>query len=94
MYYVNENLVKPLTQAECISYAELVGPSPVAWFVSHYWGTGLRHFVESIRKHALLMQGEERPFTLGPKPQNPGLDLSHLEVQAEGLVIPDESAYL
>ncbi|CAE7656380.1 unnamed protein product [Symbiodinium pilosum] len=52
MYYVVSNLVMPLTKSRKISYAELVGPNKVAWFVSHFWGTSFRHFVFSIRKHA------------------------------------------
>jgi len=52
MYYVCENIVKPLTKPYQLSYAEFVGPSDLMWFVSHYWGTPFRHFVDSIRKHA------------------------------------------
>lgn len=28
------------------------GPHQVMWFVSHFWGTSFRHFVQSVRKHA------------------------------------------
>ena len=51
MYYVCSNLVIPLTRPYKLSYAEMVGPSEVVWFVSHYWGMGLRHFVEAITSH-------------------------------------------
>lgn len=38
MYYICSNLVTPLTEDCKLSYAELVGPKRVHWFVSHYWG--------------------------------------------------------
>jgi len=57
MYYVNENILKPLTKASQLSYAELAGPTELTWYVSHYWGTSFRHFVESIRKHAETVGG-------------------------------------
>ncbi|CAK9018414.1 unnamed protein product [Durusdinium trenchii] len=52
--YVCENLVKPLTFAVQHSFAELVGstPTPVQWFVSHFWGSAFRHFSETVQKHA------------------------------------------
>ena len=59
MYYVNGNIIQPLTKRDAVSFAEMVGPSPVAWFVSHYWGTALRHFADSIRKHAQLIHGDD-----------------------------------
>ncbi|CAE7843298.1 FRAS1 [Symbiodinium necroappetens] len=59
MYYVNDNIIQPLTKRDAVSFAEMVGPSPVAWFVSHYWGTALRHFADSVRKHAQLIHGED-----------------------------------
>lgn len=52
MYYVSSNIVKPLTQPYQLSFAELVGPTKIQWFVSHYWGMPLRHFSDAIRKHA------------------------------------------
>jgi len=52
MYYVATNIIKPLTKASRLSYAEVVGPQPVDWFVSHYWGTSFAHFVFSIKKHS------------------------------------------
>ena len=41
MYYLCSNLVKPLTMQVALSYAELVGPSSVQWFVSHFWACHL-----------------------------------------------------
>ncbi|CAK8995424.1 LINE-1 retrotransposable element ORF2 protein (ORF2p) (Long interspersed element-1) (L1) (Retrovirus-related Pol polyprotein LINE-1) [Includes: Reverse transcriptase [Durusdinium trenchii] len=52
MYYVCSNIVKPLTEPFQMSFAELVGPTKIQWFVSHYWGMPVRHFHESIRRHA------------------------------------------
>jgi len=52
MHFACANIIRPLTEPEQLSYAELVGPSRVTFFVSHYWGTQLRHFVESIERHA------------------------------------------
>jgi len=52
MYYVVEEIVKPLTAPQRVSYAELVGCCPVEWFVSHFWGSGFAHFVESLQSHA------------------------------------------
>eukprot|EP00435_Cladocopium_sp_Y103_P060611 s97_g22.t1 len=52
MYYVSSNIVKPLTQPYQLSFAELVGPTKIQWFVSHYWGMPLRHFGDAVRKHA------------------------------------------
>jgi len=58
MHYVCENLVKPLTKPEHVAYADLVGASQLQWFVSHYWGNAFKDFVESIRKHAESIVGE------------------------------------
>lgn len=52
MYYVASNIVTPLTERSQLSYAELVGPKRVEWFVSHYWGRPFKDFVASLRKHA------------------------------------------
>jgi len=57
MYYVNENILKPLTKKSQLSYAELAGPSELTWYVSHYWGTPFRSFVASVRKHAQSVNG-------------------------------------
>lgn len=52
MYYVCSDIVKPLTKPYQMSFVELVGPSKIQWFVSHYWGMALRHFNDALRKHA------------------------------------------
>lgn len=49
MYYVCSNIVKPLTEPFQLSFAEVVGPTAMQWFVSHYWGMAVRHFNDAIR---------------------------------------------
>lgn len=51
-YYVNSNVTKPLTQRSRLSYAELVVPHTLMYFVSHFWGTPFQYLVEAVRKHA------------------------------------------
>jgi len=57
MYYVASNIVEPLTARWKISLAELVGPSPVEWFVSHYWGERYADTCAAIQKHAKSFGG-------------------------------------
>ncbi|CAE8707338.1 unnamed protein product, partial [Polarella glacialis] len=52
MYYVASNIVKPITEEARLSFAEVVGPHPTDYFVSHYWGSHFQHFVESVLRHA------------------------------------------
>ena len=54
MYWVCDELVKPLTETRRMSFAEVVGCGRVAWFVSHYWGMRFNETVTSIVKHAQL----------------------------------------
>eukprot|EP00438_Fugacium_kawagutii_P003168 Skav218948 [mRNA] locus=scaffold678:309386:312100:+ [translate_table: standard] len=49
MYYVSSDIVKPLTKPFQLSFVELIGPSSMEWFVSHYWGMTVRHFNDAIR---------------------------------------------
>ena len=58
MYYVCSNIVKPLTEPFQLSFVELVGPTSMQWFVSHYWGMPVRHFSDAIRKHAQCLDGD------------------------------------
>lgn len=60
MYYVASNLVVPLTQENQLSFAELVGPKRLTWFVSHFWGMAVPHFVESLQHHAVQVQDSMR----------------------------------
>eukprot|EP00438_Fugacium_kawagutii_P012098 Skav209447 [mRNA] locus=scaffold2199:120526:124871:- [translate_table: standard] len=59
MYFVASNLIVPLTQEDGVSYAELIGPACLHWFVSHYWGMTVRHFMEALRRHASHFGGDE-----------------------------------
>jgi len=52
MYYICQNIVEPLTRERQISYSELVGPSQVQWFISHFWGSPFQEFVNAIVRHA------------------------------------------
>ena len=52
LYYIDSNIVQPLTRHEKLSLAELLGPSRVAWFVSHYWGTRFKYTCDALRRHA------------------------------------------
>ena len=52
MCYVWSNIIKPLTAKSRLSFAEFVGPSPVVWFVSHYWGHPFALTCAAIGKHA------------------------------------------
>lgn len=36
MYYVCSNIVKPLTEPFQLSFVEMIGPTGIQWFVSHY----------------------------------------------------------
>eukprot|EP00435_Cladocopium_sp_Y103_P059516 s1118_g21.t1 len=58
MYYVCSNIVKPLTEPVRLSFVELIGPTKMQWFVSHYWGMPVRHFSDAIRKHAQCCEGD------------------------------------
>ncbi|CAE7410388.1 unnamed protein product [Symbiodinium natans] len=52
LYYIDSNIVQPLTSHVKLSLAELLGPSSVAWFVSHYWGTKFAYTCDALRRHA------------------------------------------
>ena len=61
MYYLDSNLLRPLTANSRLSYSELAGPRQVQWFVSHYWGSSFQHFVSAVQRHA-----EGTPDWFGP----------------------------
>lgn len=71
-YYLVSNIIKPLTKKFRFSFAEVVGPVPITFFVSHFWGTGFREFVTCITHHAKEVKMLEattpsvRPSGLGP----------------------------
>ncbi|CAE7813524.1 unnamed protein product [Symbiodinium sp. CCMP2456] len=52
LYYVDSNIVRPLTKSCHLSLAEFMGPSTVDWFVSHYWGTNFSYTVRALKLHA------------------------------------------
>eukprot|EP00930_Biecheleria_cincta_P013445 TRINITY_DN11978_c0_g1_i1.p1 TRINITY_DN11978_c0_g1~~TRINITY_DN11978_c0_g1_i1.p1 ORF type:complete len:1008 (-),score=128.69 TRINITY_DN11978_c0_g1_i1:657-3296(-) len=59
MYYICPNIVMPLTSKHEISFAELVGPHQVQWFISHWWGTQFQYSCDAIRRHAISSSGED-----------------------------------
>ncbi len=64
---VEPTIIRKLTKRHQLSYAELVGPAPVKYFVSHFWGTSFRHFVETLECHAKQVDSgnenwEELPY--------------------------------
>merc|ERR1711879_107558 len=58
MYYVCPNIVMPLTANHEVSFAELVGPHEVQWFVSHFWGTQFQYTCDAIKRHAVSSSSE------------------------------------
>ena len=77
MYFVEPHIVKPLTEPFQLSYAELVGPVQVQFFVSHFWGLDFRKTVQAMTHHAkshsrrvvdLCGSLTINPKTLNPKP--------------------------
>lgn len=59
MYYIDPNLVRPLTKRYRLSFAERAGPSQVDYFISHWWGTPFMNFCESVKRHAIHMSHSE-----------------------------------
>eukprot|EP00913_Durusdinium_trenchii_P030824 g28869.t1 len=53
MYYLDPNIIRPLTASVRLSFSELVGPDQVEWFVSHWWGTPVLRSEESAEYQAL-----------------------------------------
>ena len=53
------NLILPMTKPYRLSYAELVGPKNLMWFVSHFWNTPFRDSSACIRKHAESLEEEK-----------------------------------
>ena len=59
MYYLDPNIVRPLTASVQLSFAELVGPDEVEWFVSHWWGTSVATYCSALRRHAYEVKVKE-----------------------------------
>eukprot|EP00435_Cladocopium_sp_Y103_P008529 s4614_g2.t1 len=64
MYWVCDEIVKPLTRKKEVSYAELVGCGMVRWFISHWWGMQFNLTVKSILNHAREFSGEDMRYWL------------------------------
>eukprot|EP00418_Pyrodinium_bahamense_P083899 CAMPEP_0179055716 /NCGR_PEP_ID=MMETSP0796-20121207/23444_1 /TAXON_ID=73915 /ORGANISM="Pyrodinium bahamense, Strain pbaha01" /LENGTH=388 /DNA_ID=CAMNT_0020752377 /DNA_START=72 /DNA_END=1238 /DNA_ORIENTATION=- len=61
-YYLDGNIIRPLTKEKNVSLAEFVGAERVEWFVSHFWGTAFEHFCSAVRKHAESVCGDARSW--------------------------------
>ncbi|CAJ1333273.1 unnamed protein product [Effrenium voratum] len=59
MYYIDPNIIRPLTAAKQLSYAELVGPRKVQWFVSHWWGTSFSVYCDALKRHAKAVNEDD-----------------------------------
>lgn len=51
-YYLDPNIIRPLTKAKQLSFAEIAGPVRLDFFVSHFWGFAFSRFVSAIQSHA------------------------------------------
>ena len=52
MYDLVETIIKPLTKARLVSYAELLEPLAPQVFVSHWWGEEFVCFVRALQLFA------------------------------------------
>jgi hypothetical protein len=52
MYFLEPYLIRPLTRGMKLSFAELVGPQLLDFFVSHFWGLAFHETLEALKKHA------------------------------------------
>jgi hypothetical protein len=54
LYDVTSQVVIPATTARQCSLVELLatGPQPPTWFVSHWWGEPVLHFLQVLKQHA------------------------------------------
>ncbi|CAJ1416107.1 unnamed protein product [Effrenium voratum] len=59
MYYVNSNILLPVTKPTQLSFAELAGPVQTKYFVSHYWGIPFENSMQSIMKHSWTTEREK-----------------------------------
>lgn len=51
MYYIEPNIVRPLTNKWQLSLADVLGASRVVWFVSHWWGLAFTHTMSALTCH-------------------------------------------
>lgn len=59
MYYLDPNIVRPLTAGVKLSFSELIGPDQVEWFVSHWWGTSVATYCSALKRHAYEVKVKE-----------------------------------
>ncbi|CAK9108991.1 Uncharacterized protein SCF082_LOCUS50656 [Durusdinium trenchii] len=59
MYYLDPNIIRPLTASVRLSFSELVGPDQVEWFVSHWWGTPVAVYCDALKRHASEVKAKE-----------------------------------
>ena len=59
MYYLDPNIIRPLTASVKLSFAEYVGPDTVQWFVSHWWGTPVAVYCDALKRHASEVRVKE-----------------------------------
>lgn len=59
MYYLDPNIIRPLTAKVKLSFAEYVGPDEVEWFVSHWWGTKVNVYCDALKRHATEVLGRQ-----------------------------------
>jgi Leucine-rich repeat (LRR) protein len=52
MYFLEPYLIRPLTRKSQLSFAELVGPKRLEYFVSHFWGLAFLETLTALKKHA------------------------------------------
>ena len=58
LYVLTENVIKPMTSHDKVSYVEAVATEAEKqvpkWFVSHYWGEKVLEFIRCLQKHAAV----------------------------------------
>lgn len=52
MYYIEPNISRLLTRRFKSSLAEVLGPSRLNWYVSHWWGTPFSDTMSALKRHA------------------------------------------
>lgn len=67
MYYLDPNILQPLTKSAKLSFAEYVGPDQVEWFVSHWWGTPVSVYCDALMRHAKeVKRHQESDWSVAP----------------------------
>lgn len=68
MYYIEPNIIKPLTCQVKLSYSELSGPKQIQWFISHYWGLPFACTIAAIKHHAVAVSVAPKSQSLTSEP--------------------------